>query len=179
MYKVNNIQFVNILETDLKIKEKVRKWRNKETVKNYMISQNAVSGREHLNWLNNLKESKSNKVWVIFIYDSPVGAAYLKNIDFKNLCSEWGFYIGEDSFRKKGYGKKILYELLKKYFEEMEFNELKTLVLRDNAVALKIYKKFGFREKNIYKVEDKNVLELEFHKKDWNKERNRLWHECK
>lgn len=176
---MNNIQFVNILETDLKVKKKVRKWRNKETVKNYMISQNTVSEKEHLNWLNNLKDSKSDKVWVVFIDDNAAGTVYLKNIDFENLCSEWGFYIGENFFRKKGYGKKILYELLRKYFEEMRFNELKTIVLRDNVVALKIYKKFGFREKSMYKVEDKNVLELEFHKKDWDKGRNRLRHECK
>jgi UDP-4-amino-4,6-dideoxy-N-acetyl-beta-L-altrosamine N-acetyltransferase len=145
---MSRMKFIDILKTNSEIQQKVRKWRNKKEIKRYMISQESISEKEHFEWLENLKENKRNKIWVIFVDDISIGTVYLKNIDFKNKCSEWGFYIGEDSFRGKGFGKRILYKLSEKYFEGMKLDKLKTLVLKNNNRALRIYEKFGFRKVN-------------------------------
>jgi UDP-4-amino-4,6-dideoxy-N-acetyl-beta-L-altrosamine N-acetyltransferase len=174
---MSRMKFIDILKTNSEIQQKVRKWRNKKEIKRYMISQESVSEKEHFGWLENLEENKRNKVWVVFVDDISIGTVYLKNIDLKSKCSEWGFYIGEDSFRGKGFGKRILYKLSEKYFEDMKFNKLKTLVLKNNNRALKIYDKFGFRKVNEQKIEDSDIVELEFYKQDWDKSKNRLKNE--
>ena len=142
---MRKIKFENILKVNDEIKEKVRQWRNKEEIRKHMLNQHIITKEEHLNWIESLKNRDDWKFWVVFIDEIPIGSVYLQNIDFKNLTSEWGFYIGEDDFKGKGLGKYILFKLLEFYFEEMKFEVLFTKVLSDNIAALNIYRKFKFK----------------------------------
>lgn len=174
---MEGIKFVNILKVNDEIQEKVRQWRNKEEIRKYMLSQHIITKKEHLNWIESLKNRNDWEFWVVFVDEIPIGSVYLQNIDFKNLTSEWGFYIGEDNYRGKGISKYILFKLLEFYFEEMKFEILFTNVLSDNIAALNIYRKFNFKIINNFLNSQREVILLKFTKKDWSKQKERLKNE--
>jgi len=161
-------KFVNILELNDELREKVRRWRNKERIRKCMLTQHTITKEEHHKWIESLTHGSNWKFWVIFAEEIPIGSAYLQNINHEELTSEWGFYIGEDSYRGKGLSKCILAKLLKLFFEEMRFEVLFTKVLSGNIPALNLYRKFRFREIDRLPLNSKGkVVLLEFSKKDW------------
>jgi UDP-4-amino-4,6-dideoxy-N-acetyl-beta-L-altrosamine N-acetyltransferase len=165
---MKSLRFVDILSVDDELKDRVRQWRNKDRVRKCMLTQHHISREEHSKWLENLKTRDKQRFWVVFAEATPIGSVYLQNINCDLLSSEWGFYIGEDSYTGKGLGKRILYMLLERFFDEMGFNTLLTKVLSDNTAALRIYREFGFTEMGRAFVDgDKEILRLSFHRNDW------------
>jgi len=176
---MREIKFINILRVDDELKEKIRQWRNREEIRKFMLTQHIISKKEHFKWIESLKNRKDWKFWIVFIDGAPVGSIYFQNIDYKNFSSEWGFYIGESSYRGKGLSKDILFKFLEMFFEKMEFEDLHIKVLSSNVIALNLYKKFKFKEVDRvpFKNKEKIVL-LKFSKKDWLKWKEELKNEC-
>ena len=175
---MRDIKFVDILKVKDEIKEKVRQWRNKDDIRKYMLNQHIITKAEHLSWIESLRDRNDWKFWVVFFDKIPIGSVYLQNINFKNLTSEWGFYIGEDDFKGKGLGKCILFKLLEFYFEVMRFEVLFTKVVSNNIVALNIYKKFKFKVINNFLDNQRKIILLKFTKKDWFEQKEKLKNEC-
>jgi len=170
------IRFINIADVGKDLQEKVRQWRNAEDIRRYMLTQHIITLEEHNTWIAGLKDSKTSKSWVVNVKDIPVGLVNLKNIDYKTLTAEWGYYIGEETYRGKGWGKRILFQLLEHVFEGMKFKGLVTKVLSFNKVALHIYcDTFKFREvgREPFSNEGEAIL-LEFSQKDWSMFKKRL-----
>jgi UDP-4-amino-4,6-dideoxy-N-acetyl-beta-L-altrosamine N-acetyltransferase len=138
------IEFKDITEIDLTIIEKIRTWRNKERVRKFMLNRDIIGAKEHSDWVKSFAYDQDKIFWVIYIDKIPMGAIYLQNIDFANKASEWGYYIGEDNYVGRGYGKKILHQFLDMFFNEIGLQTLVTMVAIDNDIAIKIYKNFGF-----------------------------------
>ena len=134
-----------------------------------MLNQHIISKGEHLKWIETLKDRKDWKFWVIFYNSTPIGSIYFQNIDYDNLSSEWGFYIGEEEFKGKGLSKYILFKLLEIFFEEMKFKTLITKVLSTNGPALSVYDKFKFRKLKSFIYNNKEFLILEFTSEEWKK----------
>jgi len=165
---MTGIKFLDILRMDDQIKEKTRLWRNKKDVRLSMLNQHIISKNEHLKWLEKLEKNGNTKFWIVFTDNIPIGTAYLTNMNYEALSSEWGFYIGEDTHRGKGLSKSILQYLMNIFFGEMKFRLLITKVLSTNTRAVGIYKKFGFRKKNRLTCDGKkDVIIFEFTDKDW------------
>lgn len=172
---INEIRFVNILDTDKIIKEKVRQWRNKKEIRKWMFSQDIISNGEHQKWLEGLSKRSEDRFWVVYFKDIPMGAAYLQHINIENRTTEWGFYIGEDDYRSRGFGKMILFNLLEEIFDRMGFQMLLTRVLSNNAVAIKLYRMFHFDEKQrCFSKDAKEVILFELKDSMWSKVKNEL-----
>lgn len=159
--------FKDVLYVDEELKEKIRSWRNEEYVRKFMINQKVITKEEHNKWLEKINSGNDIKLWIVYFKENPIGIVNLQKIDYKNLSSEWGFYIGEKSYRGLGLSKKILYKLLQIFFEEMKFNILYTKVLSDNKIALKVYKKFKFIEIREIIEENNHIKLMIFTKNDW------------
>ena len=176
---MDEIKFINIIELQEGLKEKVRQWRNKEEIRRFMLTQHIVSKGEHLQWIEGLKHRNDWKFWVIFLKDIPIGSVYLQNINYEKISSEWGFYIGEEEYKRKGLSKAVLLKLLEIFFDEMKFATLFTKILSDNIVALNLYRKFKFKQIEKASFEDKReVVILGFSKEDWMKYRRQLENEA-
>jgi len=175
---MKGIKFENILKANDEIKEKVRRWRNKEEIRKFMLNHHIITKEEHLNWIGDLKNRNDWKFWVVFVNEIPIGSVYLQKIDYKKLTSEWGFYIGEDDYLGKGLGKCILFKFLKIFFDEMNFQILFTKVVSNNIAALNIYKKFRFKMINDFFDNQYKVVLLKFTQKDWSKWKEMLKNEC-
>lgn len=164
---MDDIIFKDISDVDKGLKEKIRSWRNEEDVRKFMINQKVITKEEHKKWLEKINSGNDAKLWIVYFKENPIGIVNLQKIDYKNLSSEWGFYIGEGSYRGLGLSKKILYKLLQIFFEEMKFNILYTKVLFNNDIALKLYRKFKFIEIKEIIEENKLTKLMIFTKNDW------------
>jgi len=165
---MNDIGFIDILDVDDDLKDKVRRWRNSEHVSRFMLSRHMITKKEHLKWIDSLKGNAKQKLWMVFVDKTPIGSVYLKNSDYNQLTSEWGFYIGESNYRGKGLGKRILYKFLETFFDTMGFKVLYTRVLSDNTVALHIYRAFRFTETSRTMLDNSDeVVDLKFSRADW------------
>ena len=153
------LEFIDILTIDDGLKEKVRCWRNQDNVRKFMLKQHIISKKEHLAQLSGLVK---DTFWVVFINDNPIGIVNLQNINREKLISEWGFYIGEEDYRGKGFGREILYKLLDRFFGRMGFETLLTTVLSSNATAIRIYEGFGFE-----KTSEGFAITFKYTKDDW------------
>jgi len=173
------MKLINILDVDDELKEKVRIWRNEERVRKCMLTQHVISSQEHQTWLEKLTTGDTQKLWVVFLDDTPFGIVSLSNIDAVRRTSEWGFYIGEDSFLGKGLGRKMICKLLMLYFDFMKYDELITKVLSANLRVIHLYTQFKFRPTGTEKYNEKeNILTFSFSAKDWNKYRKELINVC-
>ncbi len=168
---MKKIRFINILNANDKLKEKVRQWRNKEEIRKFMINQHIITKREHFKWIESLKHRNDRKFWVVFFNNIPIGSVSLQNMDYDKLTSEWGFYIGEDVYKGLGLGAIIEYNLLEYFFLKLNFTTLFGIVLDTNLVVLKMHKKFGFkiigREKKIIEKKKHTIILISIKKNDW------------
>lgn len=142
-----DIDFKNLLEVDEATQELVRTWRNLDDVRKFMIHDHIISLDEHKRWIEKIKVGNTKKAWVIYYNKKPVGLMYLSNIDWTKKITDWGLYIAEKNVRGKGIGSEALSNLIKRVFDDMKFNMMKTFVLDNNDIAIKLYEKIGFKKK--------------------------------
>jgi len=165
---------VNILDVNNKLQNEVRLWRNKNNIRRCMLSSHIISREEHKKWLAMLAQKSNSNTWIVFSDNIPIGLVNLRDMDRKKLSADWGFYIGEDSWRGRGLGKRILVKLLQMFFEEMKYNLLKTDIIANNIQASNLYKKFGFKMNGERILPDgRKAFNMVFSRAEWNMVRNR------
>ncbi|GAV22548.1 UDP-4-amino-4,6-dideoxy-N-acetyl-beta-L-altrosamine N-acetyltransferase [Carboxydothermus pertinax] len=175
---MSKIRFKSFLELTLEEKKLVLNWRNSDTLRKNMINDHIISFEEHLRWLEKLRERNDLKYWLVYLDDKPIGVLNLQKIDYEKKQAEWGIYIGPEEMRGKGYGKLLLFALLKHYFDEMKFKTLITKVLEDNKIAINLYNKFGFKSYSNEKINNKRYILMLFTAEDWEREKERLKREA-
>ena len=176
---LEKIRFVDVLDTNSELKEKIRLWRNKDRIRKCMLNQYIISREEHQQWLQRLAKSITQKLWVVFWGESPLGVVNLSNINSVNLTSEWGFYIGEESFLGKGLGRKMICKFLMLYFDLMKYKELITKVLSGNDKALHLYHQFKFLQTATEKFSNnEDIIVFTFSAENWKKYKDEIINAC-
>ena len=85
--------------------------------------------------------------------------------DIKGDQAEWGIVITAD-MQNKEYGKEALKRMMEYGFEEGGFRRIVLSVFADNARAVHVYEKCGFK---VYDRNDVDVF-MEFDRSDWEKD---------
>lgn len=79
-------------------------------------------------------------------YARVIGHAELNQIDHKNKSSRiCRVLIGEENYRGKGYGEKIIKELVRIGFEDLKLHRIDLGVHESNKRAIRCYEKCGFK----------------------------------
>jgi UDP-4-amino-4,6-dideoxy-N-acetyl-beta-L-altrosamine N-acetyltransferase len=162
------LEFVRLKEEHLQM---VLDWRVKPEVTRYMftdIDQNMANQRR---WFERISSDESCRHWVIQVDNKPIGLVYLEHLDRANNRSSWGYFIGEDDYRKLG-GLIPLY-LYSYCFNQLGFKKLTAEIIDGNDNIIKLHRLHGYREVGTYKnhvlkygkYHDVHVLEL--HAGDW------------
>jgi len=170
------IIFENIIDVDKELIEQIRQWRNSKKVNQYMFTNHHILKEEHIKWINKLKKTNTAKSWVIKYEDKPICIVSLSNTDYQNKVTDWGFYIADEKMRGRGIGSAVLKKLMEIVFDEMNFNEMKTMALENNTVAINLYTKLGFKktaildEKLVRNGKSVEVFIMTAEKKEWGKQ---------
>ncbi len=98
-------------------------------------------------WIRSVQADICNTTLSVFIddFDEPIGnLGYI--IDKENSkCFDLGILLGVPQYRGKGYGSDAMRTLIKYLFDEKEAEKLTLHVFIDNEIAIKTYKKCGFK----------------------------------
>ncbi|MCR5011110.1 MAG: GNAT family N-acetyltransferase [Lachnospiraceae bacterium] len=146
--------------------ENIIAWRNKPFVVERFIYKMPVTADDHRKWIREKVETGIVEQFVIVVKESgqEIGSVYLQKIDHEKHSAEYGIFIGEEDALGKGYGSEAM-ELILKYAEErLGISTVDLRVLEDNASAMHVYEKNGFKiveEKECFYTEDgKKIIHM-------------------
>ncbi len=91
--------------------------------------------------------------WAIHLKstDKHIGNIKIDPIDFKNGSGEYGILVGDKASWGKGYAKEATIRIIKYCFEELGLTKITLGVVEDNAAAVNLYKKLGFKIDEVIK----------------------------
>ncbi len=171
---LRKISFKNVITESVEIKKLVLDWRNKYFVRCNMLTQSELTEEEYNNWLENLQTDETEKYWVVYLENKPIGALNLRKINRKSKSAEIEFYIGEQRYLGYGWEKRIFDKFLEVLLIDEGLEKIVSRVLSTNAGMYSIYMKNDFRQIDEYtdNVDGKElrVCVLEFSKREWGEE---------
>lgn len=118
--------------------------RNEPSVRNSMYTNHHISLDEHLNWVEILKNDKTQIVFIILVNDIASGVLSISALDLVHKKSDWAFYLTDKV--RGGLGAALEFSLLNFAFDDLLLEKLNCEVLETNDVIVKLHKKFGFIE---------------------------------
>ena len=131
----------NIIELSNDEKEMILKWRNNKNIRKWMYNSIPISKSSHFEFIDRLKFDEKNRYFLVKDDFLSIGVIYINNID--NKSASLGLYTNPTL---KGKGS-ILMDLIINYaFDNLSLKILYIEVFKENQKAIKLYKKFNFRE---------------------------------
>lgn len=121
-------------------------WRNNPELRKYFREYREISDTMQEAWYNN-RVLNNDKQVDFEIHDLKsgqlIGHCGLCYINWINRTAELAIYIGDESFRRGGYGKDTLTLLMDYAFKTLNLNRVWCEVFSNNA-AIEVYRKIGF-----------------------------------
>jgi len=142
---------VELIPLQMEHLEILRAWRNMPEISQHMFNEGFITEAQQKEWFHNMTIDPGQLHWIVQYKNEFVGAVSLNAINQKFKTCSWGFYIGNLKFRGEGLGYKMLYRLLIKVFEEMQFNKIIAEVLNNNQLSIKLHETLGFRREGYYR----------------------------
>lgn len=120
-------------------------WRNDSSLNHWTRQNGLISRAHHEAWLKNIEEDPSIEMFGIWAdSDLFVGVAGLTSISLIHGTAEFSLYIASD-YKRNGYGKAALKELLKYGFHHRRLNIIWGETFVGNP-ALKMFLNLGMKE---------------------------------
>ena len=165
---MKNIYIRPIEENDIEI---IRQWRNQDDVRNNFINNYIISSEQQKKWYTNyLKNDKTDKMFLFYLEEEPIGCVALYNINQENKNAEFGrLMIGKEKHRKKGYAQNATYRICKYGFNTLELENIYLSVFGDNIKAAKLYEKLGFKSIGEEIVNERTLIQMNLNKFDLRK----------
>lgn len=149
------ITFVDIIDLNDEIKQKLRCWRNEEFVRENMFNQEIISKEEHQAFIKKLETDNSTKIFIAFRDNEPFGVLNYHLREEDSL--EFGYYLIDKKYINSGLGVLLEYDLLNHAFNNLKVKKVYCRTLTYNKKVINLHKKFGFvEEKTLKNIARKN-----------------------
>lgn len=137
---MNNLRFEKFQEKHI---DTYYSWRNDPTVAIYDQSGflRPMGYEEVKEWCDVMINGLT---FVAYDGDTPLGTCAFMNLNQKNRHAELAIVIGNKDYWSKGYGTKIMDQLLDWGFNDLNLNKLYLHVFANNPRAIGLYEKMGF-----------------------------------
>lgn len=152
------IDLVNFIDLSLDERKMVLEWRNHPNIRKWMFTQGVISLDDHLSYIESLNEKKDRAYFLVQKASQPIGVMDFTNIDFEEKRAEFGIY-SNPTF--KGVGNFLMESIIDYAFKILNINTLLAEVLEDNIAALKLYRRYNFKDIVTRKVNGNSVVYME------------------
>ena len=141
---------VYLIKTQHSSIEQLRQWRNQPELRKYFREFREIGIEDQERWFHKIEKDPNQFNFEIRDKKNKklVGHCGLHYISWTNRTAEFGIYIGDKTYRGRGYGSNALRTLIKYGFDELNMNRIWCEVYNNND-ALPIYKHLGFVEEGI------------------------------
>jgi RimJ/RimL family protein N-acetyltransferase len=118
-------------------------WRTSPQVTQYMITDVSYDLEAQKKWILDCYAMKDYYHWIILCDHVPIGCIYMRNFDFENARTSWGFYKGVAGF--PGIGSKILPFFYNWLFLKIGIKNIFTEVFYNNIKVIELYLGYGHK----------------------------------
>lgn len=133
------------------------KWRNSPKVYESLYNHNPITVESHLKYLHSKQKDGSYVQFIVELTDSedtvPIGTTFLKNIDMEKSHAEFGMFIGDTTYRGRGFSSLAVKETLNHAFQIIGINKVYLSAYANNIAAIRSYEKAGFRYDGLHKMD--------------------------
>lgn len=149
-------------------------WRNDPKVRANMYTHHVISHEEHLAWWRKTKNADTQKYFVYWDGNTPLGIVAFTDIQTENAAS-WAFYAAP--IAPAGTGSKMEFLALDYVFNILKLCRLNCEVLGFNTPVINLHHKFGFTTVEIHKNahmidgEGFDIHKLQITREAWNEKR--------
>lgn len=131
MKALSNIHLEKMLEEDIEL---VRNWRNKEYVRNQLLSQNTISEDDQRRWFTNVQANEEEEKYFLALDgDFKFGLFYLKAITSDS--AETGAFVGEEKYLSTHKPITAAFLLMCYCFDELKLKQLTACHFKTNKRA--------------------------------------------
>ena len=121
------------------------------------VKKNITFKCKNIDQLKNDVKKKLNKKDSLFLSihtksNKHIGNIFFHNIDLKQNSAYMGILIGDKSWRGKGVGSETINSIVEKILIKKKIYYLFLGVSNKNKIAIKLYKKIGFKNHGIKKI---------------------------
>ena len=147
MLEGNQIYLIKTRRSSL---EQLRQWRNQHDLRKYFREFRELGIEDQERWFLKIENDFNQFNFEIIDKknDKLIGHCGLHYISWTNRTAEFGIYVGDKTYRGRGYGSDALRTLIKYGFEELNMNRIWCEVYSNND-ALQIYKHLDFVEEGV------------------------------
>ena len=155
---MNNIFFRN-LEDNKDSYQKIYFWCQKDFVYQW-FEQRKLTFEEIENKYKTKLEKRIQDIYFININHKDIGLIQIYpfnndiNISLEGIIYEFDLFIGEEDYLNKGYGKKIIHNIVDKIMKEKKADYIILRPFSDNERAINCYRKCGFYPRASYLDKD-------------------------
>jgi UDP-4-amino-4,6-dideoxy-N-acetyl-beta-L-altrosamine N-acetyltransferase len=151
------IELLNFTSLNLDEKKMVLEWRNHPNIRRWMFTQEEITLEDHFKYIESL-QSKGDRAYFLVKRDSQaIGVIDFPNIDRKATSTEFGIYADPQI---KGVGKFLMENIIKYAFEHLDVETLISEVFEENISAIKLYRRYNFRDTGTREINNKKVLQM-------------------
>jgi RimJ/RimL family protein N-acetyltransferase len=126
--------------------EKTFEWVKDPFIKEYFLLRGEHTWKGHLKYFERVLNDPKQQVFAIFVDGHHIGNCGFKNMVPKEREGELWIYIGDESFRNKGFGRFATDLLIREGFDELDLELIYLHVADFNVPARTIYRQIGFVE---------------------------------
>ena len=155
---IQKTELTNFTDLSLDEKKMVLEWRNHPNIRKWMFTQEPISLQTHLSYIDSLRNKKDRIYFLVKKDSEAIGVIDFTNIDPKMKIAELGVYANPAI---KGVGTLLMTSLIDYAFSMLNVDTLISEVFEENEPALKLYKRYGFKEMSTKESNNKNVLHME------------------
>lgn len=125
-------------------------WRNQDHIRRWFFYSDIIQPEQHRAWFEQYRTRADDFVFIIVEKETntPIGQVALYRIDRVQQQAEFGrIMIGEASASGKGYAKAATQLIVQRFgFEQLGLRRIYLEVFANNAPAIAVYEKCGFRQ---------------------------------
>lgn len=129
------------------------RWRNDPEVQQFFIYRELFTPESHRNWLKTKVCTGHAIQYIIEEMSSgkSVGSVYFRDVDPANDSAEYGIFIGEASFRYKGFGSETARIFTNFGLDVLKLHRISLRLLGGNSAAQRSYENAGFVTEGIFR----------------------------
>lgn len=129
------------------------KWLNDPEVNNYLglRVRLGTDKKFHEAWFDKYKNDETREIFMIESDGKIIGQIGLLDINLQDKNADLYILIGEKDHQGKGFGTEAVKFILSYGFDNLHMHKISLGVHSRNTIAVKLYKKFGFRQEGILK----------------------------